>query len=107
MLCALATLFHVGLPWRTPWRRDLPGAVLALLIWLLAAAGLRAYLALSARDDAVYSQLGTPIAVVLWLYVTAFAVLLGAELNAEITKSSSRGTRSTVAYCCHGRINLG
>ncbi len=86
MLCALATLFHVGVPWRTPWRRDLPGAVLALLIWLLAAAGLRAYLALSARDDAVYSQLGTPIAVVLWLYVTAFAVLLGAELNAEIEK---------------------
>ncbi len=57
-----------------------------MLIWLLAAAGLRAYLALNSRDDAVYSQLGTPIAVVLWLYVTAFAVLLGAELNAEIEK---------------------
>ncbi len=86
VVCALATLFHVGVPWRTPWRRDLPGALLAMVLWVLAAAALRAYLALSARDDAVYSQLGTPIAVVLWLYVTAFAVLLGAELNAEIEK---------------------
>ena len=86
VLVALVSLYHVGVPWSTPWRRDLPGAVLAMALWLLASGALRAYLALSFRDDAVYSQLGTPIAVVLWLYVTAFAVLLGAELNAEIEK---------------------
>ncbi len=86
VLVALASLYHVGVPWRTPWRRDLPGAVLAMTLWLLASGALRAYLAVSVRDDAVYGQLGTPIAVVLWLYVTAFAVLLGAELNAEIEK---------------------
>lgn len=86
VLAALASLYHVGVPWSTPWRRDLPGAVLAMTLWLLASGALRAYLALSVRDDAVYRQLGTPIAVVLWLYVTALAVLLGAELNAEIEK---------------------
>lgn len=86
VLVALASLYHVGVPWSTPWRRDLPGAVLAMALWLLASGALRAYLAVSVRDDAVYRQLGTPIAVVLWLYVTAFAVLLGAELNAEIEK---------------------
>ncbi len=86
VLVALASLYHVGVPWSTPWRRDLPGAVLAMALWLLASGALRAYLAVSMRDDAVYRQLGTPIAVVLWLYVTAFAVLLGAELNAEIEK---------------------
>lgn len=86
VLVALATLYHIGVPWSTPWRRDLPGAVLAMALWLLASGALRAYLEVSVRDDAVYRQLGTPIAVVLWLYVTAFAVLLGAELNAEIEK---------------------
>ncbi len=86
VLIALASLYHVGVPWSTPWRRDLPGAVLAMSVWLLASGALRAYLAVSVRDDAVYRQLGTPIAVVLWFYVTAFAVLLGAELNAEIEK---------------------
>jgi membrane protein len=82
----LVTLYHVGVPWRTPWRRDVPGALLAMVIWLLASEGLRVYLAFSFEDDAVYSQLAVPIAVVLWLYITAFAVLLGAEFNAEIER---------------------
>ncbi len=89
VLAGLTTLFHVGVPWRTPWRRDLPGAVLAMVLWFAAAAALRAYLALGGTSGggAAYQQLGTPIAVVLWLYVSAIAVLLGAELNAEIEKT--------------------
>lgn len=91
VMVGLTTLYHVGVPWRTPWLRDLPGALLGMTLWFVAAAGLRAYLALSALggDDAgnaVYQQLGTPIAVVLWLYVSSTAVLLGAELNAQIEK---------------------
>ena len=86
VIAGLATIYHVGVPWRTPWRRDLPGALLAMVLWLLASAGLRAYLALSVQGDAVFSQIAVPIAVVLWLYITAFAVLIGAELNAEIEK---------------------
>ena len=88
LLAGLTTLFHVGVPWRTPWRRDLPGAVLAMVLWFAAAAALRAYLAVggTSGDGAAYQQLGTPIAVVLWLFVSSTAVLLGAELNAEIEK---------------------
>ncbi|MBX7435092.1 YihY/virulence factor BrkB family protein [Mycobacterium sp. Y57] len=86
VLLGLATLYHVGVPWKTPWRRDLPGALMAVLLWLSASAGLRAYMALSVRDDAIFSQLAVPLAVVLWLYITAFAVLLGAELNAEVER---------------------
>ncbi|CAN5342021.1 hypothetical protein BH09ACT8_BH09ACT8_32550 [soil metagenome] len=86
VLMGLATLYHVGVPWRTPWRRDLPGALLAMGLWLLASAALRTYLTLSVQSDAVFSQLAVPIAVVLWLYITAFAVLLGAEFNAEIER---------------------
>lgn len=86
LICGLATMYHVGVPWRTPWRRDLPGALLAMVIWLLACAGLRVYLTLSVQGDAVFGQLAVPIAVVLWLYITAFAVLLGAEFNAAIER---------------------
>lgn len=85
-VAGLTTIYHVGVPWKTPWRRDLPGALLAMILWLVAAAGLRAYLALTTTGDAVFSQLGVPIAVVLWLYVSSVAVLLGAELNAEIER---------------------
>lgn len=98
LVTGLATFFHVGVPWSTPWHRDLPGAVLAMVAWFAAAAGLRAYLALTTRDDTVYQQLAVPIAVVLWLYVSAAALLLGAELNAEVertwpTSDRSRGLR--------------
>lgn len=91
LLAALTTLYHVGVPWHTPWRRDLPGAVLAMVLWFAAAGGLRAYLALggvsgAGGSDGAYSQLGTPIAVVLWVYVSSIALLLGAELNAEVEK---------------------
>ncbi|MEZ0343071.1 YihY/virulence factor BrkB family protein [Mycobacterium sp. pV006] len=86
VLVGLTTLYHVGVPWRTPWRRDVPGALLAMALWLLASAALRTYLTLSIQTDAVFAILAVPIAVVLWLYITAFAVLLGAEFNAEIEK---------------------
>lgn len=85
-LLALVTLYHVGVPEHTPWRRDVPGAVLALGLWLLTSAGLRIYIAVSVQGESVYGPLGTPVAVVLWLYLTAFAILLGAEFNAVIEK---------------------
>ncbi len=86
IVAGVATLYHLGVPWHTPWRRDLPGALLAMTLWLLASAALRAYMTITVHQDAVYSQLAVPIAVVLWLYITAFAVLLGAEFNSEIER---------------------
>ena len=86
VVAGVATVYHVGVPWRTPWRRDLPGAVLAMALWLAASAGLRSYVERSLQDGLVYSQLAVPIAVVLWLYLTSFSVLLGAEFNAEIER---------------------
>jgi membrane protein len=86
VLLVLATFYHIGAPWNTPWRRDLPGAVLAVVLWVVAAVGLRLYITVSLRSEGVFGQLAVPLALVLWLYVTAFAVLLGAELNAEIEK---------------------
>lgn len=81
---ALASLYHLSVPVRTPWRRDLPGAVLAMVLWLAGSYGLRAYLASTSK----YGALAAPIGVLLFFYVTALAVLVGAELNAEIDKRS-------------------
>lgn len=86
VLLLLVSFYHVGAPWKTPWRRDVPGAVLAVVLWVLAAVALRIYVTYSLDSEGVFGQLAAPLAVVLWLYVTAFAVLLGAELNAEIEK---------------------
>jgi membrane protein len=82
----VASLYHFATPWTTPWRRDLPGAVLAMVLWLAGSAALRYYVRGSAVGDEVFAPLAGPLVLLLWLYVSAFAVLLGAEFNAEIEK---------------------
>jgi membrane protein len=83
-LAALATLYHIATPVRSPWRRDLPGAALALIIWVLASFMLRWVIARSVGGTSIYGPLSTPIVVLIWLYFLAIAVLIGAALNAAI-----------------------
>jgi membrane protein len=96
-LIALTSLYHLAVPVKTRWARDLPGAVLALLIWIGGSAALRAYLSSGLRGDA--GPVGAPIAFLLFFFVTALAVLIGAELNATIDEShpddSTRSGRQT------------
>ncbi len=80
----LATLYHVATPVRTKWRRELPGAIAGMLIWLASSFGLRGYLAYAIGHSPTYGALSAPVAALLFLYFTALAVLLGAELNAQI-----------------------
>jgi membrane protein len=83
----LTALYHVGVPWETPFWRDIPGAALAMLLWLLGGVALRMYADMTLRgEETIYGPLATPLVVLLWLYVTSFAVLLGAEFNAEIER---------------------
>jgi membrane protein len=83
----LATLYHLSLPVRPPWRRALPGAILALAVWIVMSVVLRWYLGLTvAGVGSIYGPLAAPVAVLFWLYVTALAVLIGATLNAEIDR---------------------
>jgi membrane protein len=80
----IAALYHLGVPGYTPWRRDLPGAVVATSVWLLGSVGLRLYGTWILDGDSVYGPLAGPIVALLWVWVTGFAVLVGAELNAAI-----------------------
>lgn len=80
----LTCLYSVAVPARTPWWRDMPGAILALAIWIIGSGALRLYLAVSLTGLSIYGSLAAPIAVLAWLYVTALAVLIGAMLNASV-----------------------
>ena len=85
-LALLTTLYHLSLPVRLPWRRAVPGAVFALVIWLVGSVLLREWLAWAFRSTATYGPLSAPVAVLFFLYLTALAILFGAELNAEIDR---------------------
>jgi membrane protein len=82
----LTLLYHVSVPHRTRWWREIPGALLALVIWIGCAAFLREVLAAWFTPLSIYGSLAAPIAVLLWLYITALAVLIGATLNAELDR---------------------
>jgi membrane protein len=82
----LNTLYHLSVPVRTPWVSDLPGAFLALSIWILGSFVLRWILQSTVGGTSIYGPLAAPIAVLLWLYLTAIAVLIGAALNAVVDR---------------------
>jgi membrane protein len=84
---ALAVLYQIGVPGRTRWRGSWPGAVLATSVWLLGSAGLRLYGTTISEGPSAYGPLAGPIVALLWLWVTGFAVLLGAELNAQLART--------------------
>ncbi len=82
-VCFLATLYHVSVPVRTNWSFNLPGAVFALVCWILGSLALRWVLTATAADSrSIYGPLASPIAVLLWLYLLSIAVLIGAAVNA-------------------------
>jgi membrane protein len=82
-ICFLATLYHVSVPVRTAWRYNLPGAVFTLFVWIFGSFVLRLVLVATAKDStSIYGPLAAPIAILLWMYILAIAVLIGAALNA-------------------------
>ena len=82
-ICFLATLYHVSVPVRTNWSFNLPGATFSLVAWILGSYVLRWVLTVTANDSrSIYGPLAAPIAVLLWLYIVALAVLIGAAVNA-------------------------
>ncbi|WP_340556794.1 YihY/virulence factor BrkB family protein [Streptomyces sp. GSL17-111] len=82
----LTTLFHVSVPVRSPWREDIPGALVALLMWVGGSFLLRLYLTATVEGPTIYGSLAAPVAVLLWIFVSAFAVLVGAAVNAAIDR---------------------
>ncbi|GGR42539.1 membrane protein [Streptomyces netropsis] len=82
----LTTLYHVSVPVRSPWQEDIPGALVALAMWVLGSFLLRIYLTHTVEGPTIYGSLAAPVAVLLWIGVSAFAVLVGAAVNAAIDR---------------------
>ena len=84
LILALTSFFHVMLPRRMPWRRHLPGALFAVVFFVVAGLVLRYYVSAFLTTALPYGALATPIAALLFCFFFGMAVLLGAELNATI-----------------------
>jgi membrane protein len=91
MVCAvflaISTLYRFG-PARRPkhYRVFSLGALTATVLWLLASLAFSLYVSHFATYDATYGPLGAVIALLTWLYVSVYLILLGAELDAAIAR---------------------
>lgn len=84
LLIGLTTFYKLAPPRRLPWHRGLPGAFLAITIFLGGSVGMRTYLTFILSKNHAYAKLAAPIAALLFFFVLALGVLLGAEFNAAI-----------------------
>ena len=67
-----------------------PGAAVATVVWLLASVALSFYISHLSSYDATYGPLGAVVGLMMWFYASAYAVLLGAELNAVLERHAER-----------------
>jgi hypothetical protein len=84
LVLALATLYKISLPLKPPWWRGLPGALLAAVVFLAGATGLRLYLNWLTGTGYTYGALAAPIAFLLATFFIGLAIVLGAHFNASI-----------------------
>jgi membrane protein len=81
----IALLYRYGPSRRRPPNQHIfPGAIISTILWLIASVGLSFYVSHIARLGATYGPLGAVVAIMLWFYITAYAVLLGAEYNGQL-----------------------
>jgi membrane protein len=71
------------------WKWFTPGAVFAVGLWLLISFGLRFYVSRFAHFDATYGALGGVMVLMLWLYMTGVAILVGGEINSVFRLAGS------------------
>jgi membrane protein len=83
----LSAVYHFGTNSREHWKCVLPGAITATLIWFPFTLAFGVYVTRVADYSIIYGSLGTAIATLVWLYVTSFSVLLGAQLNGVLFRN--------------------
>jgi len=80
----LTALYHFGTKRKEHWAWVVPGAVTGTLLWFPSTLAFGWYVTRIANYSRFYGSFGAGIATLVWLYITAFSVLIGAELNGAI-----------------------
>lgn len=88
---AIGLVFYFGPDADQDWAWITPGALVATVLWLLVSLATKVYVANFSDYNAAYGSVGGVMVLLLWLYVSGIAILVGAELNAEIEHASPYG----------------
>lgn len=93
VVAGLAALYRFGPSREAPqWRWLSPGSIFAALVWLVASMAFSWYAANFGSYNETYGSLGAAIGFMIWLWISAAIVLLGAEVNAEADRQTAHDT---------------
>ncbi len=81
LLMALGILYRFGPNGAVRMGWVTPGAVMVIVLWLAASAGFSLYVSNFGSYNEVYGSIGAVVAMMMWLYITAYLIMLGAALN--------------------------
>lgn len=84
MFAVLGLLYATAQDRRQGIRTILPGVLLAMVSWLLVSIGFSVYVERFANYSVIYGTLGAVIMLLVWLYLTSFILIFGAEFNAAL-----------------------
>ena len=88
---AIGLVYYFGPDAEQDWVWITPGAVFATVLWIVVSLAFKFYVANFTDYNAMYGAVGAVIVLMLWFYLSALAILAGAELNAEIEHASPHG----------------
>lgn len=92
-MLGLAILYRYGPSRRMPrWRWVSPGAAIATGLWVIASALFSMYIVNFDRYNATYGSIGAVLVVLTWFLITAWAILLGSEINAQMERQTEEDT---------------
>ena len=91
VMAALAAMYRYAPSRAQPrWRWVSWGAVIATIAWIIVSLGFSLYVASFSTYDKTYGSLGAVVILLMWFYLTAYVILLGAELDAEMEHQTAR-----------------
>lgn len=92
VLIALSLVYWLAPAPGRRWHWITPGSIFAVLAWLLMSLGLRLYVVLVADYNATYGSIEGVILLMLWLYLSGVALLIGAEINSAVEHAAAEPT---------------
>lgn len=91
LILAVAVIYYFTPDVEQDWKWITPGAIFSIPAWLLASLAFSYYINNFGSYDKTYGSIGAVIVLLLWLYLSGFIILIGAEINAVIEHSSQEG----------------
>lgn len=92
LVCAFALIYHWGPDARRQWQWITPGLAFGLSTWIGVSVLFRVYLHFYNSYSRSYGSLGAVIVLLLWLYITGLAILVGGEINSAIEDAAEKGS---------------